>query len=108
MKNLWTDQGYAGLSAWVNEQFGWNLKVVSRPKTEVVTITGDNGQPKEVTIKVKGFQVIPRRWVVERTLAWCSRNRRLSKDHEQLPQTEEAFFKFAMITFLLHRRGNSG
>lgn len=108
MKKLWTDQGYAGLSDWVDEKFGWNLEVVSQPKTELVPIIGDDGEPKEVPIKVKGFQVIPRRWVVERTFAWCSRNRRLSKDYEQLPETEEAFFEIAMITILLHRFRNSG
>jgi hypothetical protein len=53
LKKLWTDQGYAWLEGWVDEAFGWNLEVVSRPKTEI--ITGDNGQPKEVTIKVRSF-----------------------------------------------------
>jgi transposase len=69
----------------VTEKFGWNLEVVSQAKTELVTITGDDGEPKEVPIKVKGFQVIPRLWVVERTFAWCSRNRSLSKDYELVP-----------------------
>ena len=39
----------------------------------------------------RGFQVLPRRWVVERTFAWISQNRRMSKDYERLPATSEAF-----------------
>lgn len=43
-----------------------------------------------------GFQVLPRRWVVERTFAWLGRYRRLSKDYEGLPQTTEAWCYLAM------------
>jgi len=45
----------------------------------------------------KGFQVLPHRWIVERTFAWLGRYRRLSKDYEYLPETSEAFIKIAMI-----------
>jgi transposase len=47
--------------------------------------------------------VLPRRWVVERTLAWLGRNRRLSKDYEELPCTEEAWIYLAMIRLMLAR-----
>ena len=50
-----------------------------------------------------GFVVLPRRWVVERTFAWLVRNRRLSKDYEFLPETEEAFVYTAMIRLMLRR-----
>jgi putative transposase len=45
--------------------------------------------------------VLPRRWVGERTLAWPGRNRRLSKDYEALPGTEEAWISLAMIRLML-------
>jgi putative transposase len=47
--------------------------------------------------------VLPRRWVVERTFAWLGRNRRLSKDYEALPCTEEAWIYLAMIRLMLAR-----
>ena len=50
-----------------------------------------------------GFVVLPRRWVVERTFAWLVRNRRLSKDYEFLPETEEAFVYAAMIRLMIRR-----
>ena len=51
----------------------------------------------------KGFVVQPRRWVVERTLGWLGRWRRLSKDYEELPEVSEAMVTLAMIRFMLHR-----
>jgi putative transposase len=50
-----------------------------------------------------GFVVIPRRWVVERTLGWLGRWRRLSKDYEELPEVSEAMVTLAMIRLMLHR-----
>ena len=50
-----------------------------------------------------GFVVIPRRWVVERTLGWLGRWRRLSKDYERLPEVSEAMVTLAMIRLMLHR-----
>ena len=71
--------------AWVQEHCGWLLQIVRRSDD------------------VKGFQVLPRRWVVERTLAWLSRYRRLSKDYEYLTASSEAMIYVAMIHLMLVR-----
>ena len=52
---------------------------------------------------VSGFVVVPRRWVVERTLGWLGRWRRLSKDYEELPEVSEAMITMAMIRLMLQR-----
>jgi len=51
----------------------------------------------------KGFQVQPKRWVVERTFAWLNRNRRLSKDYEYLTEISESYLYIGMIRILLRR-----
>jgi putative transposase len=51
----------------------------------------------------KGFKLLPRRWVVERTFAWLNHNRRLSKDYEVLPETAETFVYLAMTRLMLRR-----
>ena len=53
--------------------------------------------------RAKGFQVLARRWVVERTFAWLGKYRRLSKDYEYLPQTSENFIMIAMSHVMLRR-----
>lgn len=86
LKLIWADGGYAGqLVEWARTFGGWLLEIVKRPL--------DSHQ----------FQVLPRRWVVERTLAWLGRCRRLSKDYEELPQTSEAWVHIAMIHLMLRR-----
>ena len=60
----------------------------------------------EIVLKLgdqKGFQVLPKRWVVERTFAWISRNRRLARDYERLTESSEAFIYIAMIRLGLRR-----
>ena len=83
---IWADGGYAGqLIDWVKDTCGWVLEIVKR----------DDDQT--------GFVVLPRRWVVERTLAWLGRYRRLSKDYEALPQTGEALIYAAMAHLMVRR-----
>ena len=83
---IWADGGYAGrLVAWAKCAGGWAVEVVKRPAGAT------------------GFAVLPRRWVVERTLAWLGRSRRLSKDHEALPETSEAWVYVAMTHPMLKR-----
>ena len=84
---IWTDSTFGGKDfiVWVEQTFGWKLEVVSKKE----------GQ--------KGFQVLPRRWVVERTFAWFGRYRRLSKDYEYLPTTSEKMLYVAMVNLMLRR-----
>ena len=51
----------------------------------------------------KGFVLLPRRWVVERTLGWLGRWRRLAREYEELPEVSETMVKLAMIRLMLHR-----
>lgn len=86
LKLIWADAGYAGqLVDRVYALGGWVLDIVRRP--------ADSHR----------FEVLPRRWVVERTLAWLCRCRRLSKDYEQLPQSSEAWVYIAGIHLMLRR-----
>ncbi len=86
LAHLWVDGAYAGeFVTWVGAYAGWTVEVVSRPAG------------------ARGFVLLPKRWIVERTLAWLGRCRRLSKDYEALPETEEAFIYLAMIHLMLRR-----
>ena len=86
MRLVWADAGYAGkLIEWVWALTGWALEIVKRPRDS------------------HHFQVLPRRWVVERTFAWLSRCRRLSKDYEALSETTEAWIHIAVIHLMLRR-----
>jgi transposase len=51
----------------------------------------------------KGFEVLPRRWVVERTIAWLNQCRRLAKDWENLSRTALAFLRLASIRLMMRR-----
>jgi putative transposase len=83
---IWADGGYAGkLVEWVKTICQWTLEIVKR----------SDG--------VKGFQVLPRRWVVERTFGWLGRYRRLSKDYEGLPETSEAMIYATMVHLMVRR-----
>jgi putative transposase len=89
LRKIWADSGYRGkLIQWVRA-----LRSHQRIDLEIVRRTDD----------VKGFIVLPRRWVVERTFAWLSFNRRLSKDYEYLTATSETFIHIAMIRLMLGR-----
>jgi putative transposase len=86
---IWADNIYnGGISEWVR-----NLRRRNRIELEVVK------RPEGV----KGFLALARRWVVERTFAWLSFHRRLSKDYEYLPETSEAFIRITMIRMMLSR-----
>jgi putative transposase len=76
------------LYAWTESNADYRIQVVRRPEDQV------------------GFQVLSQRWVVERTIAWLSRSRRLSKDCEKLTVTSEAMVKISMIHLMLKRLAN--
>ncbi|MEW5985071.1 MAG: IS5 family transposase [Chloroflexota bacterium] len=87
LKLLWADGGYRGqpFADWVKATFGWVWQVVK----------GHD--------EVQGFQVLPRRWVVEHTFGWWNNYRRLSKDYEELPNTSESLIYLAMSHIMLRR-----
>jgi putative transposase len=99
LAKLWVDAAYQGPCAtWITETLGWVVEVVRKPRTWV-RVPADQDPPAMPS----GFQVLPRRWVVERTFAWLGRYRRLSKDYEVLTATEEAWIYLAMTRLMLVR-----
>jgi putative transposase len=86
LKLIWADGGYAGqLIEWFWSRFAKVLEIVKRSDD------------------VKGFKVLPHRWVVERTFGWIGRNRRTSKDYERLCATGESWIYVAMIRLMVKR-----
>jgi putative transposase len=61
----------------------------------------------EKLLPPRGFQVLPKRWVVERTFSWIDQNRRMSKDYERLPESSEAFIYVAMSRLMARRLARS-
>lgn len=98
LQHVWVDMGYQGrLVDWTRETLGLTLTVVKRPRRWVRVPVDEEPPP------APPLTVLPRRWVVERTFAWLGRNRRLSKDYEQLPATEEAWIYAAMTQLMVRR-----
>jgi len=93
LTKIWADAAYRGkeLADWCRQQGGgWDLEMVERePGT-------------------RGFQVQPRRWIVERSFAWLSRNRRLAKDYERTVQTSETLIQMALGRRLVARLDTRG
>jgi putative transposase len=88
MQKIWADNKYHNMAlyAWLKDQRpGWDLEVVSRPAG------------------VKGFTLLPKRWVVERSLAWLGRCRRHSKDYERRTDSSEAMIRVSAVHLLLRR-----
>jgi putative transposase len=114
LKHLWVDAGYQGRGRrWAEEILGLSVEVVRKPPKpvpeEVAKIWAQEWakEGKEVNwqrlMPPRGFRVLPRRWVVERTFAWISHNRRMSKDYERLCATGEAFVYVAMTRLMVRR-----
>jgi putative transposase len=116
LSHLWLDAGYRGEDKgkdWVEKTLGWSAQLVERPRKPA---------PEEVLMKwakecakegmevdweklmpPKGFRVLPKRWVVERTFSWIDHNRRMSKDYERLCASGEAFVYAAMSRLMMRR-----
>ena len=91
LKVIFGDSAYgrSGLPDWVKATFGWVLQTILRP------------------VKVKGFVILPKRWIVERTFAWLARYRRHSKDYEKTVASSEAIIYIAMINLMSRRLANA-
>ena len=89
LRLIWADGGYAGaLLDWVA-----NLRSTRRLRMEIVKRTDD----------MKGFKVLPKRWIVERTFGWLYFQRRFSKDYEFRTDTSETLIRIAMIGLMARR-----
>ena len=87
LKKVWVDAGYQSndLARRASQDLGVDVEIVSRPEGS------------------KGFVILPRRWVAERTFAWLGRYRRLSKEYEFEPQSSESMIYIAMSNLMLRR-----
>ena len=87
LRVLFADSAYGrnDLPRWVQETFGWILQTVLRP------------------VGAKGFVVLPKRWIVERTFAWLARYRRHSRDYERSTQSSETMIYLSMIALMSRR-----
>jgi putative transposase len=86
ISKVWADGGYAGqLVTWASNQLRLGVEIVRKLGGQV------------------GFQVLPRRWVVERTLAWISRCRRTVRDYERRPEHHAVFVQWSMIIVMTRR-----
>jgi len=86
LERVYADGAYAGpLEEWVATVMDWTLEIVKRPA------------------EAQGFVVLPKRWIVERTLAWLSRFRRLAKDYEETSSSSEAWIQISMVRLMLRR-----
>jgi putative transposase len=83
---VWGDSQYGGrFREQAQAERGWRVETVTRPEGS------------------KGFQVLPRRWVVERTFGWLGRYRRMARDYEYRTDVSETMIKIAMIHLMLNR-----
>lgn len=85
LHTIWMDGGYRGedFAHWIIDVFRWIVEVVLRP------------------LEKKGFTLLPKPWVVQRTFGWLNWCRRLSKDYERLPETSETLIYIAMIRIMV-------
>jgi putative transposase len=102
LQHVWADSAYTGqVREWIQTTLGCTVEIVKHWWTGLRWVWVAPGQaPPTVP---RGFHVLPRRWVVERTFAWLVMYRRLGKDYEELPETSEALIYLAMSRLLVKR-----
>jgi transposase len=96
---MWADTAYRGLKDWLRSALGWQLTIPQHWWSGGVWMKAGSEPPT----RPSGFQVLARRWVVERTIGWLTTNRRLAKDYERLIETGEMLLYLAMSRILLRR-----
>ena len=93
---VWADGAYTNeFRRWAEEERGWRVEVPYHRNRQLWRYGLEE--------KPRGFRVLPRRWVVERTFAWLGQARRLAKDYERLPETAVAMIYWAMSRIMLRR-----
>ena len=103
---IWGDSGYSGdpFEHWVKQHLGVRLEIVKHPWTGLHGVWAPEGATIDWDkIMPKGFHVLSRRWVVERTNGWITHHRRLSRDFEGTYTSSEAFIYLAMSRIMLAR-----
>ncbi len=109
LQHLWVDGGYKGRwVSWVGEALGLSVDVVQHAYAGIRGIykrEGDELTAEQIAMfrGNRTFKVLPRRWVVERSYAWMSFQRRLVIDYELLPESSEAFIHLAMSRVMVRR-----
>jgi putative transposase len=105
MPLVWGDSHYGGnFILWMLVTMRWRMETI-----RALTVPKENSnlaqheQDKEKKPSSSSFRPQPRRWVVERTIAWITRFRRLCRDHEGLPESSEAFITIAMSNCMINR-----
>jgi putative transposase len=112
LSHLWLDAGYNGKGKgkdWVEKALGLAAEIVQHPPKPRYVWAPEGEEPDWDDLRARellpepGFKVLPRRWVVERSLAWTDQNRRMSKDYERVPESGEAFMYVAMSRLMVRR-----
>ena len=102
IKKVWADSGYGGEDLrQIAYSYGKDLEVVKRPAGKM-RIYNDEWKAEWIPVD-RGFTILPRRWVVERTFAWIGRYRRMSKDYEHNTRTSKAMIYLSLTRTMLNR-----
>jgi putative transposase len=114
INKVWVDQGYTGKGReWIEQEMGWEVEVVRHPwrsrgkwvpHGDLNDLSTVWFTYERIKLEKTGFRgPLPRRWVVERSLAWIGRYRRMSKDYEYLTSSSEAMVYLTMLRLMLKR-----